>query len=501
MLGILSPIGEAVHLALVEKGKWTGKVVGNEFLYYCVFHEDTNKPNMYVNYEKGKFYCFRCGAGGSLEHLYAFLHALPALPLNPYSYLTPYTYWRDIWENQTEGIEEQELEALSRQRKISIEVLQQAEVRRLNGGIDKDEPASLLKGYYLFPSYDQSKKLLLSFVGYNPNSKKKYMNPSGLKLAPFGFHLLNGDNGEPLFVVEGIFDALTFSENGRGAVALLGVGQSENLVYLTPGRQVILLPDFDEAGKTASVKWAFEALLAGFYDAEVWLPTDAALEYGKDANDIWRRSKEAFMDLLEGKLTVSRNVCEYLVDTYREQGKPLCPVLDAIALCAPFPVYADIVHRLGEKHQGEEIIDRLSKLYLSSLPFKKIFTACKREVSLFLLALRSIKGRQIVLEYFLPHEIAPFNKVREISESEMVLPVEPGKLRAAIRRLARMVRSWAGSSLDELASIYATQGLVEDIQKGGVEYENSLERLMFAFQDLEEQPTCPPQPLEEFECG
>jgi len=489
MLGIMSPLGEAVHTALVEKGKFAGKVQGNEFNYFCPFHEDTRKPNMWVNYEKGSFYCFACMVGGSLEQLYAYLYDLPSLPINPFSTLSKYAYWRDIWQRKTLKAEEGEMKRLSNLRKISIDLLEAADVRKLNGGLNEDEPAAQFKDCFLFPSYDTHRKILLSFVGYNANAKKKYINPTGVKVSPFGFHLFlpNGDN---IFVTEGVFDALTFREVGANAVALLGTNQGENISYIPTGKKLVLLPDFDTAGMVARRKWAFEALLAGFYDAEVWLPTDGVYELGKDANDIWRKSKEAMYDLVEGKLTESINVCDYLIEDCIKEGNPVYPILDAIAICAPFPVYANALARLGGadgSYDVDEVMDRLSKLFTSSLPYKKVFTLCRREIAYFLIALRSVRGRQIILDYFLPHEIAPFNRLKEINGNELPGLINESDLRKAVKRLAKVVRGWSGSSLEELASIFATQCLIDDLKGGEFTFEGSLEELVFTLQDLEEE--------------
>jgi len=98
-----------------------------------------------------------------------------------------------------------------------------------------------------------------------------------------------------------------------------------------------------------------------------------------------------------------------------------------------------------------------------------------------------VRGRQIILDYFLPHEIAPFNRLKEINGNELPGLINESDLRKAVKRLAKVVRGWSGSSLEELASIFATQCLIDDLKGGEFTFEGSLEELVFTLQDLEEE--------------
>lgn len=110
--------------------------------------------------------------------------------------------------------------------------------------------------------------------------EKRYLNEKGVPSPLFQAHLIQPE-GEPVFVVEGVFDALSAEELGCRACALNGSGNrtklAELLRALPETAPVLLLPDADRAGD----QWA-EALTGEF----PWLCRCPPLPEGKDLNEL-----------------------------------------------------------------------------------------------------------------------------------------------------------------------------------------------------------------------
>ena len=110
-------------------------------------------------------------------------------------------------------------------------------------------------------------------------AEKRYLNEKGQPSPLFRSDLLRGE--EPVFLVEGVFDALSAEELGFRACALNGSGNrtkaAEILRTLEPYAPVLLLPDADRAGD----EWA-SALTADF----PWLYRCPPLPEGKDLNEL-----------------------------------------------------------------------------------------------------------------------------------------------------------------------------------------------------------------------
>lgn len=108
--------------------------------------------------------------------------------------------------------------------------------------------------------------------------EKRYLNEKGQPSPLFQSALLRGS--EPVFLVEGVFDALSASELGYRACAMNGSGNrtkiAEILRTLAPYAPILLLPDSDKAGD----EWA-SALTAEF----PWLYRCPTLPSGKDLNE------------------------------------------------------------------------------------------------------------------------------------------------------------------------------------------------------------------------
>ena len=126
--------------------------------------------------------------------------------------------------------------------------------------------------------------------------EKRYVNVKGQPSPLFQPELLSGE--EPVFLVEGTFDALSAEELGFHACALNGSGNREKVAAILRGRQkpglVLVLPDNDTAGE----KWAQE-LSAEF----PWLYRCAATGEGKDLNEFLCLDREGALRFLRGAVS------------------------------------------------------------------------------------------------------------------------------------------------------------------------------------------------------
>jgi len=108
--------------------------------------------------------------------------------------------------------------------------------------------------------------------------EKRYLNEKGTASPLFQSELLGGS--VPVFLVEGVFDALSAEELGHRACAMNGSGNREKVAAILrtlPGpAPVFLIPDSDRAGE----EWAL-ALLNEF----PWLYRCAPAPEGKDLNE------------------------------------------------------------------------------------------------------------------------------------------------------------------------------------------------------------------------
>lgn len=87
--------------------------------------------------------------------------------------------------------------------------------------------------------------------------------------------------GEPVFIVEGAFDALSIEQVGFHAVALNSATKMQHFLKQTDYQDLIVLPDNDEAGRAAAVK----ARDAGFFAPDLTPETAPHLAAFKDANE------------------------------------------------------------------------------------------------------------------------------------------------------------------------------------------------------------------------
>ena len=131
--------------------------------------------------------------------------------------------------------------------------------------------------------------------------EKRYLNPKGVPSPLFQPELLLGEG--PVFLAEGVFDALSAEELGFPCAAMNGAGNREKIASLLRERTepglILLAPDNDKAGDG----WARE-LLSEF----PWLYRCPPIPGGKDLNDLLLSGREGASAYLSGAVEAARAV-------------------------------------------------------------------------------------------------------------------------------------------------------------------------------------------------
>lgn len=233
-------------------------------------------------------------------------------------------------------------------------------------------------------------------------TEKKYLNEKGQPSPLFQSDLLRGE--DPVFLVEGVFDALSCEELGFRACAMNGSGNrtkiAEILRTLAPYAPVLLLPDADKAGDD----WA-NALQAEF----PWLYRCAAVPYGKDLNDSLLASAADTAAFLENALTERLKTLPPAYDTLSASAQ--MDALDAyIAQQAQRPAlstgFANLDAALdGGLYDGLYVLGAISSLGKTAFCMQLVDNLAKqgRDVLIFSLEMTAFElmARSISRETFL----------------------------------------------------------------------------------------------------
>jgi len=446
---------ERIHQALLAR--FAG-VRGEEYVYYCIFHLDQNKPNLYVNKVKGVYHCWACGAKGSL------LSLAERLGIKETPFLSPQEdAAREIANliyNSAFFLTEEELRELCEERKLSSDTLLLSGVRRLKTlpqlPDSTDTNLSDFVGRFIFPIWGMQDELR-TVVGYSPRSSKKYMYVSNAKLCPFGLNFLSKkqlsspkEEKAPtnIFVVEGIFDALTAIEWKQQAVALLGANNTKFLRYLTfldlTTNRLHLAADFDKAGRYALYQWARESVILRLHPS--WVLYTESLSAAKDFNDIHRRLGKDIDSLIrEGKVTKEVSAVFLLEETER-RGEPLAPVvillLFSLGLIDAIHILLSVKKELGDL--ACDIADKAAGRKLAALGAPSLLSFIEMggaDLAIMFTAATTTEGKRIILEYFYPHEVEGiFSVLPHIEYQKLPVGLTAKEVRTAVKRIAQVYR-------------------------------------------------------------
>jgi hypothetical protein len=232
----------------------------------CPFHKDRS-ASASVNLEKAVLHCFTCGEGWHLDKVEEQLRDdLTPLPLEAPEPLPSPPLPDMDWEA------------------VAGALLQERGFDPANLPI----AASADAGYLSFESNGQvvSRSLV-------DDDRPRYLNEGGDKALFF----IGADDAErPVWIVEGIFDALALHELGvRPVAATLGAALSKPQAWQLRRRTVFVLYDADHAGWGGSRK-AVE-VLREFEANPIVVELPAA--FGKDPGEAFQHHREEFADWLQ----------------------------------------------------------------------------------------------------------------------------------------------------------------------------------------------------------
>ncbi len=176
--------------------------------------------------------------------------------------------------------------------------------------------------------YDEIKKRLIVPVSdyfyiardITGTNKKRYDNPKGAIVDLFNKKALLTAEKEPIYIVEGTFDALAIEEVGYGAIALNGTPNKEKLVEFLKDNKgkgnIILSLDKDEEGQKVQKQIAEK-----LKEADIpFFIGDIIGEY-KDPNEALVNDREGFKKRLftaQAKATKPYNVLSYMLQGMNE---------------------------------------------------------------------------------------------------------------------------------------------------------------------------------------
>lgn len=219
-------------------------VSGEEFVCMCLWHNDSGKPNLYVNGKKGLYLCHSCGAKGHMskmgpvptatsDELKERMTKLRSVTNDQHQYseawLSRFDFPHDYWTS----------------RGLSTSIREKFDL-----GYDP------LKDVLTIPVRDEDGVILGTIIRRLDDQKPKYLYPAGFKIGRhlFGAWLLKEDQRHTVALVEGSIDAIACWDARVPALAMLGarltVDQRDVLKRLGV-KTVVVFTDNDNAGRNA----------------------------------------------------------------------------------------------------------------------------------------------------------------------------------------------------------------------------------------------------------
>ena len=245
----------------------TYKDVGKNHIVSCWFHKE-NKPSMAIHKETGVFYCFSCKRSGNL---FSFLKQhLDIVGIEALKYLSKfYDVKKDAAEKRIRSFKEETIKPRSKcnltaryivempkyspfrfhpylaKRGITTKEIQEWGM----GLVDNVQPIKKFEGYrnwILIPIYQN--KILRNYFLRSPFGSGKIYGTYSMKDIVFGYDHAN-DFSKPLYIVEGIFDAIMLRRTGVQVIeSLTNRLFEEKYNLLKPYSKIIIVPDNDEPG-------------------------------------------------------------------------------------------------------------------------------------------------------------------------------------------------------------------------------------------------------------
>lgn len=245
------------------------------------------------------------------------------------------------WFQQQED-QEEALQAVAKERGLSVEVLRQHDCFFINEQLTlifipekyKDETLGLVRnnyivysGRFVYPVKDPA-GLVMGLCGWDPYVQPKYLDSKnfGYKAkhnTMYGMEKLYNyyKSDKPVIIVEGIVDCLLLRDNGFQALAALGSMLTAYIVTILSRfkDRCIVIPDNDNYKGDAEDRTAGEGFVKQVFwrlpDAKVYQTTTA-----KDLDDVVRSSELSRLNLLEDLRNIDNMFYEF--KELRQRVKP-----------------------------------------------------------------------------------------------------------------------------------------------------------------------------------
>ena len=431
------------------------KIRNRQLQALCPLHPET-KPSFYLDLDVGIWHCFGCGRGGALRDLLAELY-----PHNPLAYISKFDgrlgKYLEFYEKMPYLLNFDDItKTIEEKRKISQGTLAKVNPKWCPFDInEEDNDLRAFAGRVLFPCRGSNN--IASFVGYavNGNSDRKYLFPSKVKVMyPFGFGEMvrEMEKSNMLYIVEGIFDALSLWEISLPAIAMMGNALASFPATIPENCQIYLMPDnpqIDKMGQRLSVQWSVNALLIGRWDAQVAVFQS---NYFKDANEA----------LVAGELEEQIEkmklypVPEFLILAAIKHPNLITfnQVASLLADCLPTDYAAHLVWWLKRRYP-QYVLRLQSALGLAYDAFEKI-SGIELSWRIVLESAKTRLGRELILSVLLPNEVPFLFKVEPIADTP---PFPKQKVLEAARVVAAHLRRRRAR---ELKSYFLAGGFAPD---------------------------------------
>ena len=149
------------------------------------------------------------------------------------------------------------------------------------------------------------------------NAKMRYRNPTGASIELFNKEALYNEAGKPVFVTEGVFDALAILEAGSEAIALNSTSNYRKLIKdlaaKRTGNTLVIALDKDDAGEKAA-----RELVDALKQQNISYITGEGLSgFYKDANEHLQHNRESFLEAvstIERATTKPDNTADYIAN-------------------------------------------------------------------------------------------------------------------------------------------------------------------------------------------
>jgi DNA primase len=291
---IITPVHKIVEGIGNHFGVFNDIHIGYEdIMVTCPFHSGGNESNPSmgivtedkVGVETGLVHCFACGWTGDLGKLVGELLKDPEMTGD--QWLTQ-TFGMEFISQRSLVIDKREL--VPEKTFVSPHFLEEFDKYHPyleDRGITEETANRFMvrvdtdRGNILFPVRDQNGNI--EYVAHRSLTHKRFHIPEGVDKKIYGLYeaMYQRTSSNELILCEGVFDAMSATQFGHSAVALLGTGskkQLEIIKYLSP-RVIWMAFDGDEAGHKGALR-AMQYLTGYKMVGKIFIPE------GRDVNDL-----------------------------------------------------------------------------------------------------------------------------------------------------------------------------------------------------------------------